>query len=492
MFVIQDLLVDKSFLELDRQLNAFNIFDVLNLREYEIRHTRYLSHMLDPAGTHGLGSAFLRNFLLQASAQLATDERVGLLDEVHKLDLDLARVTAEISLPDKKDQPATSGDAPRSGKPKAAATSGRLDILLQIPRRGGKDIAIAIENKINARESNGQLGRYKDWVQAHFDDAVLLYLTVNDEEVMPDWKSITYSNVVYPALALTSGSCATLGPGPALMIAHYMAVLRDKVEAEAANADADRLAQELHRNHPAAKHAIKTLQDAWQRPIDGRALDSNWALYSRYKVAFDFLSGYETDELSKALQWFGTEWPRQVAAMPGAPRIVIDDSNRACMRFLPVPDGSRLEALSRQYAQRNRADRKYAWTKGQHGALFEIRCYPLRPQDDAQDAPQAYGWNLFLVVGPLEDIDRTAFVTRLRALLGEAFPERPNARQDDFHPVIRQGKISPIFLSALKWKLEARNVEALQRELLSPRLMASLVRVARLLEQAWAAPGSAA
>lgn len=43
MFAIQDLLVDKSFLELDRQLNSFNIFDVLNLREYEIRHTRYLA-----------------------------------------------------------------------------------------------------------------------------------------------------------------------------------------------------------------------------------------------------------------------------------------------------------------------------------------------------------------------------------------------------------------------------------------------------------------
>lgn len=43
MVAIQDLLVDKAFLELDRQLNSFNIFDVLNLREYEIRHTRYLA-----------------------------------------------------------------------------------------------------------------------------------------------------------------------------------------------------------------------------------------------------------------------------------------------------------------------------------------------------------------------------------------------------------------------------------------------------------------
>lgn len=492
MFVIQDLLVDKSFLELDRQLNSFNIFDVLNLREYEIRHTRYLAHMLDPAGTHGLGSVFLRNFLLQASAQLASDARGGLLDEVHKLDLDLARVTAEITLPDKKHEPAVVDDAPPDSKSRSVSTSGRLDILLQIPRRGGKDIAIAIENKINAKESNGQLGRYKDWVEAHFGDAVLLYLTVNDEDVMPAWKSITYSNVVYPALELTSQSCATVGPGPSLMIEHYMSVLRDKVEVEAANADADRLAQELHRSHPNAKLAIQRLQEAWQRPIDGRPLDSDWGLYSRYKVAFDFLSRYDTDDLSKALQWFTSKWPQQVAAMPGAPRIIIDDSNRACMRFLPVPGGSRLDQLARRYAQETRANRKYAWTQGRYGVLFEVRCYPLRPQEEDQEGPVAFGWNLFLVVGPLENIDRNAFVARLRESLIQAFPDGQADKHENSIPIVRQGKISPIFLSALKWKLQATDVEALERELLSPRLISSLQQVARLVEQAWDDPDMAA
>ena len=43
---LKDLLVDKSFLSLDRQLRTFNVFDVLNLKEFEIRHTRFLAHML--------------------------------------------------------------------------------------------------------------------------------------------------------------------------------------------------------------------------------------------------------------------------------------------------------------------------------------------------------------------------------------------------------------------------------------------------------------
>lgn len=485
MFAIQDLLVDKSFLALDRQLNAFNIFDVLNLREYEIRHTRFLAHLLDPCGTHGLGTAFLRNFLLQASAQLALGERAGLLDDIHKFDLDLARVTAEISLAtcmDSADVDETRGERATTGS--RPATSGRLDILVQIPRRDGEDVAIAIENKINAKESHGQLARYRDWVTDRFAHSVLLYLTVNDDEADKPWNSITYSNVVYPALELTTQSCATLGPAPALMLSHYMGVLRDKVEAEAAYADADRIAQDLLRSYPAAKAAIDVLQREWQGPIDGRALDSSWGLYNRYKAAFRFLSRYHTDDLSKALQWFSSTWPQRVTALTsGAMEMVIDDSNRSYMRFLPVPAGSELRTLSRQYAQKAKANGKFAWTSGENAILFELRCYAVPPPDALQNAVEQFGWNMFLVVGPLAGVDRIGFITRLRELLNQQFGTKA-AREGDYHPVVRQGKISPTYFSALKWKLPARNVLELERDLSQPQLLSALEQAARLVERA--------
>lgn len=489
MFVIQDLLVDKSFLALDRQLNAFNIFDVLNLREYEIRHTRFLAHMLDPCGTHGLGSAFLRNFLLQVSAQLASGQRGGPLDHIHKLDLDLARVTAEISLATGMHdaEAAADGPAPASGKP--AASSGRLDILLQIPRRGGADIAIAIENKINAKESNGQLKRYRDWVGKRFDDAVLLYLTVADEEVDAAWNNVTYSNVVYPALDLTSESCSPLGQGPALMMAHYMAVLRDKVEAEAAYADADSIAQALHKNYPEAKQEIDCLRKLWEGPIDGRQLDSSWGLYNRHKAAFEFLLRYDTDELSTTLRWFTTAWPQQVAAMaPDAPRIVVDDSNRSYLRFLVVPAGSALEQLSHASAQKARPNGKLPWTSRQHAVLFELRSYPVRPaQDAAAETAPEFRWNLFLVVGPVQGMDRTGFITRLRGLLRDAFPGKLSGQDSGIVPEVSQRKITQTFSSLLKWKLPAGNSAELEQHLGSARFLASLERVARIVEAAWAA-----
>lgn len=487
MFVIQDLLVDKSFLALDRQLNAFNIFDVLNLREYEIRHTRFLAHMLDPCGTHGLGNAFLRNFLLQVSAQLASGERGGLLDEIHKLDLDLARVTAEISLETgQHEDEAETEDEPQHGKRKATTSSGRLDILLQIPRRGGKDIAIAIENKINAKESNGQLERYREWVCRRFDSALLLYLTVGDEEVGLEWNNVTYSNVVYPALDLTAESSSIAGSAPALMISHYMAVLRDKVEAQAAYADADSIAQELHKDYPGAKSTIEVLRNRWQKPIDGKPLDSSWGLYNRYKAAFKFLLRYHTDELSKTLRWFTTEWPHNAAAVTNATRIVVDDSNRSYMRFLAIPAGSALEELSQRYGQQARPNGKFPWTSRHHATLFELRSYSAQQARaaDEQDGASETRWNLFLVVGPVQGIDRTALITRMRELLNHAFAGAMSRGDDDIVPEVSQRKITQTFSSVLKWKLPCANSAALESLLTSAQFLGSLEQVSRIMERA--------
>jgi hypothetical protein len=486
MFVIQDLLVDKSFLALDRQRNAFNIFDVLNLREYEIRHTRFLAHMLDPCGTHGLGNAFLRNFLLQVSAQLASSERGGLLDDIHNLDLDLARVTAEISLANGRYEVESETEEQQQGRRKASTSSGRLDILLQIPRRGGRDIAIAIENKINAKESNGQLERYREWVCTRFDSALLLYLTVADEEVAPAWNNVTYSNVVYPALDLTAASAGSPGNGPALMMSHYMSVLREKVEAEAAYADADSIAQELHKNYPAAKHAIEVLRDRWQAPIDGKPLDSDWGLYNRYKAAFGFLLRYHTDELSKALDWFTTTWPQRVAATAGnAPRIVIDDSNRSYMRFLAIPVGSALEELSQRYGKKARANGKFPWTSQQHATLFELRSYSVTHSGTGeQDGSCATRWDLFLVVGPVQGIDRIALITRLRDLLVQGLAGQVPRAGGALVPEVSQRKITQTFSSVLKWKLPCVNRAELESWLTSEQFLASLEQVASIVELA--------
>jgi PD-(D/E)XK nuclease superfamily protein len=48
---------------LSARLSSFNIFNVLKIADWEIRHSNVLAWLLDPADTLGLGHRFLRCFL---------------------------------------------------------------------------------------------------------------------------------------------------------------------------------------------------------------------------------------------------------------------------------------------------------------------------------------------------------------------------------------------------------------------------------------------
>jgi hypothetical protein len=57
-------LVDNPELEtLHARLAAFNVFRVLGIEHMEIRHSRVLAWLFDPAGAHGFGPTFLRRFI---------------------------------------------------------------------------------------------------------------------------------------------------------------------------------------------------------------------------------------------------------------------------------------------------------------------------------------------------------------------------------------------------------------------------------------------
>jgi PD-(D/E)XK nuclease superfamily len=119
----------------------FNIFRVLNIRRYETRtHTPMLRELLDPNGSHGQGSAFLRLFL----------DRCDIKD----FDAETATVKQEHHIGEKTQ---TSG--------------GRLDLYLS-DRTGVYQIGI--ENKIDAFEQENQIRRYQEFLK----NGILLYLTL--------------------------------------------------------------------------------------------------------------------------------------------------------------------------------------------------------------------------------------------------------------------------------------------------------------------------
>lgn len=145
----------KTILKQNKELEKlngenFNVFMVLNKQKDEVKtHSAFISELLNPKGSHGMGSVFLRHFfvMLAQNNYLKTDE-FEYLDET----------TVEVE--------------------KAVGNildiNSRLDIYIS-----NKNIQICIENKIYAKDQRKQLERYKDFLDRNISkDNLLIYLSL--------------------------------------------------------------------------------------------------------------------------------------------------------------------------------------------------------------------------------------------------------------------------------------------------------------------------
>ena len=129
----------------------FNIFNLLDLTEDELSHSKILESLLNPKGMHGKGNRFLELFL----------KCIGINDfSIDKIKTEAEYFIGNIS--------------------KDYQTGGRIDIV--ITNENNKKQQIFIENKINAIDQPNQLIRYHNYNQ----DAKLIYLTLNGDDPSED------------------------------------------------------------------------------------------------------------------------------------------------------------------------------------------------------------------------------------------------------------------------------------------------------------------
>lgn len=147
--------------------DRFNIFEILNLKTEEVRlHSSFIAELLNPEGSHGQGSVFLKLFTKRFN--------------INNLDLSSTKVVKEKYI----------GRIEGSGK---NARGGNIDIYIY-DQHG---ISITIENKIYAGDQTDQLQRYYNHSNLN-----LLYLTLDgkrcDESSShkliegKDYKAISY------------------------------------------------------------------------------------------------------------------------------------------------------------------------------------------------------------------------------------------------------------------------------------------------------------
>lgn len=220
---LEALVVNNPDLErLKALLGRFNIFEAVGLVRQEIRHSAFLTFLLDPQQNHGLEDAFVKR-LLQKAIMSAPDVFAPITPtEANLWNLEQLEVRREWW---------------------------HIDILLLDKRNR---LAVIVENKIDTGEHFGQLTRYYETVKKHYPayKPVGVYLTPSGNR--PSHKAyatLGYSTVVGILDDLASDQASVSNPDLQILLTHYTQMLRRHIVGDPEIA---KLCRQIYRDHKEA------------------------------------------------------------------------------------------------------------------------------------------------------------------------------------------------------------------------------------------------
>ena len=142
-----EFLADETFINLEKKLvtqssKKSNIFEILKIKNMEIRHSNFLGWLLDPEESHNLENEFLKGFVQEGINKNKYTE-----------------ITVDIDLIDSV---------------KIEREYEDIDLLIE-----SHNVVFCIENKIFSNEHSDQLKKYKKIIQKEFPnkEKVFIYLT---------------------------------------------------------------------------------------------------------------------------------------------------------------------------------------------------------------------------------------------------------------------------------------------------------------------------
>ncbi|MCD7878713.1 MAG: PD-(D/E)XK nuclease family protein [Candidatus Gastranaerophilales bacterium] len=158
----------------------FNIFKVLKLEDYEIRHSNFLAWLFNPKETHKIGSLFFKKFLKTIKDDKNFDKNINVV-RICKENINVYR--------------------------EFRTDCGRFsDILIE-----GETFVCLIENKYGAKECLNQTLDYKNFILNKYQGKhhIFVYLDINEElnaKHENGYILCTYKNNILPVLkSISSG-----------------------------------------------------------------------------------------------------------------------------------------------------------------------------------------------------------------------------------------------------------------------------------------------
>jgi len=253
---LQKLSRDPRVEMLEIGLKRPNIFRILGLEHAEIRHSNFLAWLLDPKGSHKLGTQFLKLFL---KGIFASDVcRWANEFEVDRMNLGMAEIRREWE---------------------------NIDILVETD-----EFVVAIENKILSGEHSNQLARYKKKVELHFPipdhKHAFVFLTPDgippeDEEDEVSYTIYSYDKIVSNLQRILNLRSEDIRTEVSTYLKDYMKMVNQTV---LENDELNDLAKSLYESHSEAfdfvfKYKPDRLAEV-QRIFKEMVVNSGWDLGS--------------------------------------------------------------------------------------------------------------------------------------------------------------------------------------------------------------------
>ena len=275
----RNLLNDSDFDKIELQLRTPNIFQILNISRAEIRHSNFLSWLLNPNGTHGLGKLFLTKFLQDiAASEVASD-----LDEFEIGDLNFNNVELR-----------------REWK--------NIDLLIVFD-----SLVICIENKIDSQDHSNQLEKYRKIVNEAFKKhkKVFVYLSPSGEAPISQkerahYALYSYEEIIQQAdrVLLIHGN--SLNSGVHQYITDYLTTIKRELMK---NDELNELAIKLYKNHKELLDFVfenkSDIASELYPVFVEKILKSGWEVGSKHKGYARFL----TKKLQEIMPNKGQGWP---------------------------------------------------------------------------------------------------------------------------------------------------------------------------------------
>lgn len=219
---IESFLVDNPDLrDLERQIAPFNFFEALGVVRQELRHSDFLSFLIDPRQNHALGDVVLKRLL-----QRAVRGRHGL--SLSAIDIDIVSLTM------------------------AEVRREWLSIDISIADHENQ-IAIVIENKIDSDEHSDQCARYWNLMREQYPMLGIFLTPDGVDSTDSRYISLSYTDVADMIEDLVASDSSTIGAEVRILLSHYVQMLRRHIVEDSQIAE---LCRRIYQRHKRALDLI--------------------------------------------------------------------------------------------------------------------------------------------------------------------------------------------------------------------------------------------